>query len=114
MTTVADFIAIENKVALDRFLAEANGSPAIIFKHSNTCGVSSRAYREMTSFAGSVGLVTVQEARAVSDELARRTGVPHETPQVLILRDNQVLFTSSHLQVNAEAVARELQRLNGK
>jgi len=111
---MANFVSIDDSAALDRFLAEGNGSPVVILKHSNTCGVSSRAYREMTSFAGSVGLVTVQEARAVSDELARRTGVPHETPQVLILRDNQVLFTSSHLQVNAEAVAKELQRLNGK
>ena len=109
---MADFIAIENKVALDRFLAEANGSPAVIFKHSNTCGVSSRAYREMTSFPGAVGLVTVQEARDVSDEIARLTGVAHETPQVLILRNNEVVFNASHFQVNAEAVQEALRSLS--
>lgn len=80
-------------------------------KHSNMCGVSSRAYREMSEFSGPVGLVTVQDARAVSDEIARRTGVPHETPQVLILRENEVMFTASHFDVKAAIVAEQLERL---
>lgn len=109
--TMANFISIEDNAALDRFLAEANGSLAVIMKHSNNCGVSGRAYRELSAFEGAVGLVTVQEARTVSDEIARRTGVPHETPQVLVLRNNQVMFTASHFQVKAEVLAEELKRL---
>lgn len=51
-----------------------------------------------------VGLVIVQAARALSDEIAVRTGVEHETPQVFILRDGEVLWTASHGQISAEAV----------
>ncbi|MGZ8846118.1 MAG: bacillithiol system redox-active protein YtxJ [Pyrinomonadaceae bacterium] len=108
---MGNFISIDDKAALDRFLAEANGSPVVIMKHSNTCGVSSRAYRAMTSFEGQVGLVVVQEARDVSEEVVRRTGVPHETPQVLILRDDKVLFTASHFDVKAETIEAELRRI---
>lgn len=110
---MANFILIEDKTALDRFLAEANGGTVVLMKHSNTCGVSSRAYGEMSSFDGHVGLITVQEARDVSDEIERRTGVPHETPQVLILRNDEVVYNASHFQVKAETVKDQLKRLNG-
>lgn len=110
---MANFISIEDKTALDRFLAEANGGAVVILKHSNTCGVSNRAYGEMSSFEGHVGLITVQEARDVSDEIERRTGVPHETPQLLILRNEKVVFSASHFQVKAETVKDQLNRLNG-
>jgi monothiol bacilliredoxin len=113
LKAMANFISIEDKTALDRFLAEANGSAVVILKHSNTCGVSSRAYGEMSSFEGLVGLITVQEAREVSNEIVRRTGVPHETPQVLILRDDKVVFNASHFQVKAETVKDQLSRLSG-
>jgi monothiol bacilliredoxin len=108
---MSNFISIVDKPALDRFFAEANGGPVVILKHSNTCGVSSRAYRNMTSFEGPVGLVVVQEARDVSEEVGRRTGVPHETPQVLILREDKVLFTASHFDVKAETVEAELRKI---
>ena len=110
---MANFISIEDNAALDRFLADANGSAVVILKHSNTCGVSSRAYGEMSSFEGPVGLITVQKARDVSDEIEKRTGIPHETPQLLILRNDQVVFTASHFQVKAETVKQEIKRLNG-
>lgn len=110
---MANFISLEDQSALDRFLADADGGAVVILKHSNTCGVSSRAYGEMSSFEGSVGLITVQEARDVSNEIERRTGVPHETPQVLILRNDEVVFKASHFQVKAEIVRDQLNRLNG-
>jgi len=55
-----------------------------------------------------VGLVTVQTARAVSNEIEARTGVEHETPQVFIIRDGKALWTASHGQIKAEAVAAAL------
>jgi len=110
---MANFISIGDKSALDRFLADANGGAVVILKHSNTCSVSGQAYGEMSSFEGPVGLITVQEARDVSNEIEKRTGVPHETPQILILRNDQVVFNASHFQVKADTVKDQLNRLNG-
>ena len=98
------FVELPDMDSLDRFLAQSNGSPAIIFKHSNSCGVSARAHAEMSKIELLVGLVIVQKARAVSDEIEARTGVAHETPQVFIMRDRQVLWTASHGQIRAEAI----------
>lgn len=98
------FVELPDTESLDRFLAESNGFPAIIFKHSNSCGISARAYGQMSQIVGPVGLVIVQKARALSDEIAARTGVEHETPQVFILREQEVLWTASHGQIRAQAV----------
>jgi bacillithiol system protein YtxJ len=98
------FVELPDTDSLDRFLAQSNGSPAIIFKHSNTCGISARAHAEMTRVDHTIGLVIVQQARGVSNEIEARTGVEHETPQVFIIRDRQVLWTASHGQIKAEAV----------
>jgi len=98
------FIQLPDMDSFDRFLAQSNGSPAIIFKHSSTCGISARAHAEMSRIELPVGLVTVQTARAVSNEIETRTGVEHETPQVFIIRDGKVLWTASHGQIKAQAV----------
>jgi len=99
------FTEIDDLESLDRFVANLNGSAGIVFKHSNTCGVSSRAYAEMSKLTLPVGIVVVQDARAVSDEVEKRWQVNHETPQVLIIKDGKALWNASHFQVKAEQVA---------
>jgi bacillithiol system protein YtxJ len=102
------FVELVDTDSLDRFLGQSNGSPAIIFKHSNSCGVSARAHAQMSLVEQPVGLVIVQKARGLSNEIEARTGVAHETPQVFIIRDRKVLWTASHGQIRAEAVAAAL------
>ena len=99
------FIEIDTAEALDQFLAAANGSPAILFKHSNTCGVSARAYGEMSKLEMPVGLITVQRARRLSDEIEQRWQVAHESPQVLVIRGGQAVWDAAHSRGKAEEVA---------
>ncbi len=98
------FVELPDMESLDRFLAQSNGSPALVFKHSISCGISARAHAEMTKIELPIGLIVVQKARAVSNEIEELTGITHETPQVFIMRDRQVLWTASHGQIKAEAV----------
>jgi bacillithiol system protein YtxJ len=98
------FININDVESLNDFVAGLNGSAGVLFKHSNTCGVSSRAYGEMSKLANPVGVVVVQDARAVSDEIERRWSVDHETPQVLIIQGGEVVWSASHFQIKAANV----------
>jgi len=98
------FVELSDIESLDRFLAESNGAPALVFKHSNSCGVSARAHTEMAKLELPVGLVVVQQARAVSNEIEAQTGVSHETPQVFIIHNRQVLWSASHGQIKADAI----------
>lgn len=108
------FVELTDTDALDHFLAESTNHPVIIFKHSSSCGISARAYREMAGVEQPVGIITVQEARPVSQEIERRFGIAHETPQVLILRKSEVIWTASHGQVKAEAVEAAVKAVSSK
>ena len=106
------FIEISDTESLDQFLTRADGALAIIFKHSNSCGISGRAYTQMSSLGRPLGIVIVQDARSVSDEIVKRSGVAHETPQLLIFRNGEVVWTASHGQIKAEAVAAALEKIS--
>ena len=108
------FLEIDDVESLDRFISEMGESPAIVFKHSNTCGISARVYREMSQLTRPVGIVIVQHARDVSDEIERRFGIQHETPQALIIQGDKVLWTGSHYAVKAQAIEEVLGSASSK
>jgi bacillithiol system protein YtxJ len=101
----SNFVAVEDQSALEELIARSHAAPVVLFKHSLTCPISARAYRQMQAYDGEVALVVVQRARAVSREVEARTGVRHESPQAIILRDGKAAWSASHFDVTAEAVA---------
>jgi bacillithiol system protein YtxJ len=105
------FFRIDDHAALETLLTDSKQRPVIVFKHSNACSISARAYREMEKFEGQVNLLEVQSAREVSRELANLTGIRHETPQVIVLRDGKAVWNASHFDVTAGDVAKAVASL---
>jgi len=103
------FFRIDDRAALENLLTDSKQKPVIVFKHSNACSISSRAYCEMEKVDGHVNVVEVQSAREISRELANLTGVQHETPQVIVLRDGKAVWDASHFDVTASDVAKALE-----
>jgi bacillithiol system protein YtxJ len=64
----------------------------------------------MARLPGEVALVEVQRSRELSAEIESRTGITHESPQVIVLRDGRVVWNASHWRVNAEAVAEAVRK----
>ena len=95
---------------LDRVLAASDERPLLLFKHSYTCGVSAEALDELVSHLNgkpgdvAYAMVTVQTHREVSNAVAKKLGVRHETPQALLIRDGRVVWSASHFRVTADAV----------
>src|SRR5437016_9334283 len=108
MKEKSGFVELKDVESLNRFLDGSAEEPVVLLKHSNSCGVSSRAYREMAQLNRPVGLVTVQKARDVSNEIERRFGLAHETPQVVIVRGSKVVWNASHSRVSAHAIEEAL------
>ena len=103
------FFKIDNKETLDKLVTDSRTKPIVIFKHSNSCGISSAAYREMEKLEAPVNLLEVQSARDISRELAAMTGIRHETPQVIVLKDGKAVWDASHFDVKAGAVRAALE-----
>ncbi len=98
------FLKLTDKETLKRLLLDSRNHPVVVFKHSNTCGISSAAYREMEQL-DNVNLLEVQSARDLSMEIESITGVEHESPQVIVLKDGKAVWNASHYGVKAAAVA---------
>lgn len=95
-------------------VAESWHRPVLLFKHSATCGVSAMAHEELTAMAADpaappIYLIDVRASRAVSNAVATRFSLRHESPQVLIVDRGQLLWSASHFGVTADRVRRAAQ-----
>ena len=108
-----NFNPVEDAAALERLLARSHEGPVLLFKHSSTCPISAQAYRQMREVKGPVSIVVVQKSREVSREVEARTGVAHESPQALVLRGGQAVWSASHFNITADAVEHALKNAEG-
>jgi len=108
-----NFNPVRDDAALEELFERSNERPVLLFKHSNACPISAHAYREMEQFKGDVPIVVVQESREVSREVETRTGVRHETPQALVLRNGEVVWSASHFDITRDAVESALKNAEG-
>lgn len=106
---------LQNVESLEAAIAESRERPVLLFKHSRYCGVSCEALDELQSHidaqdhpAASYKLVTVQTHRPVSDAIAQRLGLRHETPQAILIRDGKVVWNASHFRITADQLDRVL------
>ena len=98
------FTKILDADALEQALARSQDAPVVLFKHSTTCPISSAAYEQMSRVTSDVALVVVQRARDVSNEIASRTGIRHESPQAIVIRNGEAVWSASHFDITAKAV----------
>jgi bacillithiol system protein YtxJ len=98
------FIRITDTKSYEDLVTRSKERPVVIFKHSLTCPISAAAYDQMDRFDGEVALIEVQRARELSREIENRLGVAHESPQVIVLRNGQVVWDASHFSITAQAV----------
>lgn len=104
------FVRVMGIPAFEELLNRSRERPVVIFKHSTTCPISAAAYDEMEQFKGEVALVDVQRAQELSKEIENKTGIRHESPQVIVLGKGKVVWNASHWKVTAGAVAEAVER----
>jgi bacillithiol system protein YtxJ len=86
---------------------------SIIFKHSTQCPISANARREMESFTSGgepvpVYLLDVNGQRELSDYVAERTGIEHQSPQVVLLRGGSPEWHTSRFDISAQSLRERL------
>ena len=116
MTSAHDtraFTALETTAHLDALVAESNVRPVVIFKHSPTCGTSAQAFDELETYLQAAGavdvhMVDVLRSRPLSQAIAARFAVRHESPQLLLLVDGQMRWNGSHWRVTGDQLREAL------
>lgn len=109
-TMSPDIRPLTDAADLDDVLSRSSLHPVVLFKHSETCGMSFQAREEVQAAVAEPGwpvdvhLISVQRSRPVSNEIALRLGVRHASPQVLLVKDGQVQWQATHMAITARAL----------
>jgi bacillithiol system protein YtxJ len=108
---MTEFQEIVSTAALAELMRQSSEKPVLFFKHSNSCGISQRAFGEFERYLQSPEssavrncVIVVQTARDVSNELARLTSVRHESPQAILVSGGRVIWNDSHLALKSESL----------
>ena len=110
---MSDYSLLQTAAEIESLIAQSRERPVLVFKHSLTCPISTAAFREYQQFLENrpaddeavYTLIEIQKAREVSNSIAERTGVRHESPQALLLRDGEVAWHASHWKIKAQVLA---------
>lgn len=114
MTTLKQ---IQSNEDLEQAMEKSVKNPVILFKHSATCPISADAYSELNAFSESAKeaadyyYVVVSENRDVSNQIAEKTKIKHESPQIFLISNKEVMWHTSHSDITEESVNEALKNL---
>lgn len=92
----------------------SNEKLVVIFKHSTRCPVSTMAKRMFENQYDYEGkdvqafFLDLIAYRSISNLIAQDLAVDHESPQMIVLKDEMAVYDSSHSMISAPAISKWL------
>lgn len=103
---------LDTEAQLEELRKASFSKPQILFKHSTRCGISAQAHHDLEeaiselASQSDVYYLDLLRYRSVSDAIARVFAVPHQSPQVIMLRDGKVVYHASHFSISPDLLLR--------
>ncbi len=98
-----NWIALKENKQLDEIIEKSDSKHQAIFKHSTRCGISSGVLRkfERQEDTGEIDFyyLDLLRFRTISDEIASKFGVMHQSPQLIVIKDGAVVANGSHYDI---------------
>ena len=99
---------------LDEIVEASKVTPVAIFKNSTTCGISRMALKGLQRDYAiakdelDMYMLDLLQYRSLSNEIAQRFGVYHESPQLLLIKDGKCVYHTSHSSIDADELKAKL------
>lgn len=109
-----DWKTLRSEADFNDLLENSITKPQIIFKDSTTCGISAHAKARLTDDYALIdgkadfNYLDLLAFRPISNLVAQRLTVTHQSPQIVVLKDKKVVYTSSHHAIDAASIAKYL------
>lgn len=95
---------LTNLKQLDEVVELSQNTPVLVFKHSTRCSISSmalsrleREWQETPIIPFYLDLIAY---RAISNEIAERFHVFHQSPQAILIKKGEAVYDASHSGIN--------------
>lgn len=96
---------------LDEILKESKEKPVLIFKYSSRCSLSRMALDRLERNWVDAEMTRIKpyfldliSFREISDQIATRFAVEHESPQVLIIENERSVYDQSHMAIEYQKI----------
>ena len=101
-----NWIPLQLMGQLDEIIALSKEKPVLIFKHSTRCSISRFALKQFENEFDlqnqiDAYFLDLLEFRDISNEIASRFGIMHQSPQLLLIKEGKVLYDASHSDIQA-------------
>lgn len=106
ITNTIDWIPLTNLGQLNEIMMLSEVKPVLIFKHSTRCSVSRMALKQFENefdLKDSVDayFLDLLEYRNISNEIAQRFQVEHQSPQLILIKGGKAMYNVSHSAIDA-------------
>ncbi len=98
LTTIAE---------LDELIKLSERSTVLILKHSTRCNISrmsldrlERKWKESDEQKILPYFLDLLNHRDISNEIEKRFGVEHQSPQVLLIRNGKCIYSATHTEID--------------
>src|SRR5690606_19548067 len=97
---------------LEEIVVQSYEKTIVIFKHSTRCSISRFAlnnferdynYPKESISAYYLDLISFRD---VSNEIARKFEIEHQSPQIVVIKNGKAIYSASHQSIDAELLER--------
>jgi len=108
-----NWIPLTDLGQLNEIMELSHQQPVAIFKHSTRCSISRMALKQFENEFDLEGSVTpyfldLLNHRDISQEIATRFDVYHQSPQLLLIKEGKSIYDASHSDIDAVELKRRV------
>jgi len=104
-----DWRMLTNVDDLNQVVNESAGKPVLIFKHSTRCSISRMVLKQFENEFDLQDKIApyfldLLNHRDVSNEIATKFDVYHQSPQLIVIEDGKSVYDASHDSIDAQSL----------
>ncbi|WMN05896.1 bacillithiol system redox-active protein YtxJ [Marivirga arenosa] len=104
---VMNWERIDSIESLNNIVEESQDKAVMIFKHSTSCSISSMALNRLERSWSEDEMSNVKayyldliSYRDISNAIADKFGVMHQSPQILLIKNGECVYDDSHMGIS--------------
>lgn len=106
---------LKNEEQLNNIIEESHKQAVLIFKHSTSCAISGMALNRLERAWDEHEMATLKPYyldllayRPVSNAIAQQWGIEHQSPQVLVIKNGECIYNTSHMAISYSDIKAQL------
>ncbi len=107
--------AIDSEAMINELVETSHNKVVVIFKHSTRCGISRMVLNRFEAEADfdenkiALYFLDLIRYRDLSNKIAEKFRVTHQSPQVIVLENGEVIGDASHQAIEASQIAKHVE-----